>query len=86
MARPQAAEDLSELGDAFCRFITIKLYTAICFCFPLGNASSKDQIIAKLEEALEAISAGFPWLAAQVVIEGGSSKMIGLEKTSRLIV
>jgi hypothetical protein len=58
----------------------------------LEDASSQSHIINTLAKGLERLSVGFPWLAGQVINEGvaegstGFSKIITLDKTSRLIV
>lgn len=92
MDKPRIAKDLSEYQDFFGHLIKLRLYTPICLCFPLQDASSKSQIIDTLTKGLERLSISFPWLAGQVISEGategntGLPKIIPLDKTSRLIV
>jgi hypothetical protein len=92
MDKPRMANDLSEYEDVFGHLIKMNLYTPICLCFPLQDASSQSQIIDTLTQGLEQLSISFPWLAGQVIFEGGAegnirlSKIIPLDKTSRLIV
>jgi trichothecene 3-O-acetyltransferase len=70
----------------------LKLYTQICFCFSVADASSHSAIINTLTNGLERVSVSFPWLAGQVVNEGsgegnsGIFKFKPLEKTPRLVV
>ena len=84
-------KDLSEYQDVIGQ-LTQKLYTPICLCFPLQDASSRSQIIDTLTKGLERLSTSFPWLAGQVISEGGAEgntgrpKIIPLDKTIRLIV
>lgn len=86
------AKDLSEYQDVLGQLIPTKLYTPICLCFPLQDASLQTQIIDTLTKGLERLSMSFPWLAGQVISEGlaegntGLSKIIPLKKTSPLIV
>jgi trichothecene 3-O-acetyltransferase len=92
MDKPRMAKDLSEYQDVLGQLITLNLYTPICLCFPLQDASSQSQIIDTLIKGLERLSVSFPWLAGQVISEGVAegntrlSKIIPLDKTSRLIV
>ncbi len=85
------AKDLSEYQDVLGQ-LAQKLYTPICLCFPLQDASSQPQIIDTLTKGLERLSISFPWLAGQVISQGraegntGRPKIIPLDKTSRLIV
>ena len=88
------ANDISEHQDILGQLIRVNLYTPVCLCFPLQDASSKSQIIIDtLTQGLERLSVSFPWLAGQVIREGvgegntGRSKIVPLEnKTIRLIV
>lgn len=69
-----------------------RLYTQVCFCFSVAEASSHLKITTTLRNGLEQLSASFPWVAGQVVNEGasegisGTFKIVPLEKTPRLIV
>lgn len=86
------AKDLSEYQDVLGQLIKVKLYTPICFCFPLEHASSQSRIVDTLNQGLERLSVSFPWLAGQVIGEDiaegatGLFKIVPLDKTSRLIV
>jgi hypothetical protein len=92
MDKPRMAKDLSEYQDVFGHLIKLRLYTPICLCFPLQDAFSQSQIIDTLTKGLERLSVSFPWLAGQVISEGAAegntelSKIVPLDKTSRLIV
>lgn len=84
----------NEHQDILGQLIRVNLYTPICLCFPLQDASSQSQIIDTLTKGLELLSISFPWLAGQVIREDvaegntGRSKIIALgdNKTIRLIV
>ncbi|KAJ3530249.1 hypothetical protein NM688_g7735 [Phlebia brevispora] len=70
----------------------LAIYTQICSCFSVPDASAHTTIISRLTAGLERLSASFPWVAGQVVNEGkseGSSgvfKIKALEKIPRLVV
>src|SRR5271155_5698197 len=91
MDTPRMSKDLSEYQDVIGQ-LAQKIYTPVCLCFPLRDASSQSQIIDTLTKGLERLSVSFPWLAGQVIIEGGADgntgrpKIIPLDKTSHLIV
>ena len=92
MEKARRAKDLSEYQDIFSPLLMPKLYTPICLCFPLQDASSQSQIVDNLTKGLERLCINFPWLAGQVISESttegntGLSKIIPLDKISRLIV
>ncbi|KAI0132443.1 transferase family-domain-containing protein [Xylariales sp. AK1849] len=46
-----------------------KLYTQICFCYPLANTISHESVISTLTKGLERLTESFPWVAGQVVNE-----------------
>ena len=68
------------------------LYTQICICFPLPDASSHATIVDTLTSGLERLSASFPWVAGQIINEsddGGKSevsRMKPLDKIPLLVV
>ncbi|KAI9682043.1 MAG: hypothetical protein M1817_000097 [Caeruleum heppii] len=71
----------------------LQIYTQICFCFALSDASSHPAIIETLTNGLDRLFGSFPWLAGQVVNEGsgpgntGTFKIRSLDKTvPRLVV
>lgn len=54
----------------------LRIYTQICFLFPVLDGSSKPAIIDTLITGLDRLAASFPWLAGDVVnggLEEGSS-------------
>lgn len=69
-----------------------KLYTQICLCYTVPDASSQSAIVNTLTAGLERLCASFPWIAGQVVNEGaqpgntGIYKIKPLEQTPRLVV
>lgn len=83
MHGPALNDDIDILGIG----MPLKLYTQICLCFPLADASSHPTIINTLTNGLERLSASFPWLSGQVVNEGsGIFKIRPLERIPRLVV
>ena len=54
-----------------------EVYTQLCFCYALSNASSQTAIIATLIRGLERLTASFPWVAGQVINEGASEGNTG---------
>jgi hypothetical protein len=65
-----------------------RLYTQLCFCFPLSDLSPEplSAIISLLNTGLETLSASFPWTAGQVIHEAGIFKIVPLEKIPSLII
>ncbi|KAG5663584.1 hypothetical protein KAF25_001520 [Fusarium avenaceum] len=63
-------------------FFTIN--TQICFCFCLTHTSSQTSIIQTLNEGLERLYAGFPWLACEVINEGSGEDNTGIYKFKAL--
>jgi len=84
----QSGYDLDVLGQQ----PSLKIYTQICLCFPVADASSHSAIIKTLTNGLERLSASFPWLAGKVVNEGscegntGVFKIKPFEKIPRLVI
>lgn len=70
----------------------LKIYTQICFCFPMAEDVSHSAIINTLTNGLERLTASFLWIAGQVVNEGASEDSTGvfkikpLERIPRLVV
>ncbi|KAJ3516964.1 hypothetical protein NLJ89_g789 [Agrocybe chaxingu] len=60
------------------------LYTQICCCFSVADASSHSAIINTLTNGLERLSASFPWVAGQVVNEGSGEGKSGIFKIAPL--
>lgn len=92
MSEPTTANDLNDRLDVLGQLPLFKIYTQICFCFPVADASSHSAIINTLTNGLERLSASFPWVAGKVVNEGsgpgnsGIFKIQPLEKIPRLVV
>ncbi|MCJ1473511.1 hypothetical protein MMC13_002162 [Lambiella insularis] len=79
MEKPRVAKDLNEYQDSiFGHLINMRLYTPLCLCFPLQDASAQPKIIKTLTEGLERLSASFPWLAGQVVDQTSADGLPGL--------
>ncbi|KAI9842074.1 MAG: hypothetical protein M1837_007499 [Sclerophora amabilis] len=97
MRGPAMSKDLDDylddLGlDVLGQQPLLKIYTQICFCFSVADASSHSAIISTLKSGLVRLSASFPWLTGQVVNEGsgevnsGVFKIRALENLPRLVV
>ncbi|MCJ1246356.1 hypothetical protein MMC30_003563 [Trapelia coarctata] len=92
MHGPAIRKNVNEYLDVLGQQPLFKLYTQICFCFAVADASSHSAIINTLTNGLERLSASFPWLAGQVVNEGpdegnsGIFKIKPLENIPRLVV
>jgi len=92
MHGPAIVKDLNDYLDVLGQQSLLKIYTQICFCFSVADASSHSAIINTLTNGLERLSASFPWLAGKVVNEGsgegnsGTFKIKPLEKIPRLVV
>jgi trichothecene 3-O-acetyltransferase len=92
MHGPAIVKDLNDYLDVLGQLSLLKIYTQICFCFSVADASSHSAIINTLTNGLERLSASFPWLAGKVVNEGsgegnsGIFKIKPLEKIPRLVV
>ncbi|KAK9384316.1 transferase family-domain-containing protein [Lipomyces mesembrius] len=92
MHGPALVEDLDDYLEVFGQQPGLNIYTQLCFCFPVADASSHSAIINTLTNGLERLSASFPWVAGQVVNEGsgegnpGIFKIKPLEKIPRLVL
>ena len=68
------------------------IYNQLCFCYSLADDASRSTIVSTLTRGLERLTAGFPWLAGQVVIKGAAEghsdiiKVAPFEKIPRLVV
>ncbi|RHZ55319.1 uncharacterized protein CDV56_104691 [Aspergillus thermomutatus] len=78
--------------DILANLPLLKLYTQICLCYPVADASSHPAIIDTLKRGLERLSSSFPWVAGQIVNEGASEGNTGvfkikpLDRVPRLVV
>lgn len=93
MPEPATVTDLNDCYlDVLGQQPLLKIYTQICCCFPVVDASSHSAIINTLTNGLERLSASFPWLAGQIVNEGSGEGNSGIfkikpwEKIPRLVV
>ncbi|MCJ1270779.1 hypothetical protein MMC22_010676 [Lobaria immixta] len=92
MDSPATGKDLDECLDVLGQLPSLNIYTQICFCFSVADASSHSAITSTLANGFERLSTSFPWIAGQVVNEGsgvGNSdifKIKPLEETPRLVV
>lgn len=62
----------------------LPIYTQICFCFPVDDASTYPQLIKTLEAGLARICAAFPWLGGHVANEGATIGNTGVFKIKDL--
>ncbi|KAJ9641809.1 O-acetyltransferase dmxR13 [Coniosporium tulheliwenetii] len=92
MDGPAIVNDLDDYLDVLGQQPLLKIYTQICFCSSVADASSHSAIVNTLTTGLERLSASFPWIAGKVVNEGsdegntGIFKIKPLEKIPRLVV
>lgn len=63
---------------------SLDIYTQICLCFPVADATTYPAIIKTLTNGLERLSASFPWVAGQVVNEGSGKGNTGMFKIKPL--
>jgi hypothetical protein len=70
----------------------MRLYTQICFCYPITDPSSHPIIIDTLKNGLHRLVESFPWLGGQVVHEGAGEgnqetyKIVPLKNFTHLVV
>ena len=80
MHEAAAIVQLDDYLDVFGQQPNINIYTQICLCFPLADASSDSTVINTMTNGLERLTASFPWLAGQVVNEGSCRGNSGVFK------
>ena len=80
MHGPATVKDLSEDLDIFGQQPLLNIYTQICLCFSVADASSHSAIITTLTRGLERLSASFPWLAGKLINEGAGEGNSGIFK------
>lgn len=78
MHGPATVKDLNDYLDVLGQQVLYKLYTQMCFCFSVADASLHSAIINTLTNGLERLSASFPWLAGQIVNEGSGEGNSGI--------
>ena len=76
--------DLDGDLDIFGQQPSMNVYTQLCFCFSVVDASSHSAIINKLTNGLKRLSASFPWIAGQLVNEGSTKGNSGVFKVKAL--
>ncbi|KAG7099844.1 hypothetical protein E1B28_001651 [Marasmius oreades] len=87
-----AVNDLDVSLDILGQQPLLKIYTQICLCFPVSDASSHTVFIETLKSGLERLTSSFPWVAGQLVSEPsgkGSSEIFKIKtfgQTPRLVV
>ena len=87
MHEPAIVADLDKHLDIFGQQPSIDIYTQICSCYSVPDASLESTIIDRLVSGLQRLYASFPWLAGEVINEGSSEGNSGnfKIKTSRAI-
>ncbi|KAJ4346534.1 uncharacterized protein N0V89_010465 [Didymosphaeria variabile] len=65
-----------------------RLYTQLCFCFPLPNCPRRtENTITHLQNGLNVLTSNFPWVAGQVIqADDGAFTIVPLEKSPKLRV
>ncbi|WEW54730.1 hypothetical protein PRK78_000155 [Emydomyces testavorans] len=84
MHGPALVENLNDELNILAQLPLLNIYTQICCCFPVADASSQAAIINTLTNGLERMCASFPWLAGQVVNEGSGENSSGIFKIKPL--
>jgi hypothetical protein len=70
--------------DIFGQQPRLNIHTQICLCFAMPDGVAQSTIVSKLTTGLQRLTAGFPWVAGQVVVEGSSAGNSGVFKIREL--
>ncbi|KAH0591653.1 hypothetical protein MHUMG1_10609 [Metarhizium humberi] len=70
--------------DIFGQQPRLNIHTQICLCFAVPSHVAQSAIVSTLTSGLERLSASFPWVAGQVVVEGASAGNTGVFKIKEL--
>ncbi|KFG83046.1 putative trichothecene 3-O-acetyltransferase [Metarhizium anisopliae] len=70
--------------DIFGQQPRLNIHTQICLCFAMPSHVAQSAIVSTLTSGLERLSASFPWVAGQVVVEGASAGNTGVFKIKEL--
>ncbi|KAI4155885.1 MAG: hypothetical protein LQ340_000665 [Diploschistes diacapsis] len=84
MLEPNGITELDDVLDILGQQALLKIYTQICLCFPVVDASSYSSLIDTLIIGLERVSRSFPWVAGQVISEGSGEGNTGIFKIKPL--
>jgi hypothetical protein len=79
-----AVSDVDVCLDIFGQQPRLNIYTQLCLCFSLPEDFSHSLVINKLTSGLERLTAGFPWVAGQVICEESSHGNTGVFKIKPL--
>lgn len=60
--------DFPELQDLLGPLVKLRVYTHICYCFPLPDRSDLPRIIQTLQDGYARLCHHLPWLTGQIVI------------------
>ncbi|PNP42134.1 hypothetical protein TGAMA5MH_05815 [Trichoderma gamsii] len=70
--------------DIFGQQPRLNIHTQICLCFSTPIDVAQSTIVKTLATGLQRLTAGFPWVAGQVVVEGSSAGSSGVFKIREL--
>ncbi|QYT00172.1 hypothetical protein H0G86_007270 [Trichoderma simmonsii] len=70
--------------DIFGQQPRLNIHTQICLCFAMPDGVAQSTIVSTLESGLRRLTASFPWIAGQVVVEGDGPGNSGVFKIKEL--
>ncbi|KAL7952705.1 transferase family domain-containing protein [Trichoderma compactum] len=70
--------------DIFGQQPRLNIYTQLCLCFAMPEGVAQSTIVGTLESGLQRLTASFPWIAGQVVVEGYGTGNSGVFKIGEL--
>ncbi|KAL6787397.1 transferase family domain-containing protein [Trichoderma sp. SZMC 28012] len=70
--------------DIFGQQPRLNIHTQICLCFAMPDDVAQSTIVSTLESGLRRLTASFPWVAGQVVVEGNCAGNSGVFKIKEL--
>lgn len=70
--------------DIFGQQPRLNIHTQICLCFAMPDGVAQSTIVSTLESGLRRLTASFPWVAGQVVVEGDGPGNSGVFKVKEL--
>lgn len=70
--------------DIFGQQPRLNIHTQICLCYAMPNDVAQSTIVNTLTSGLQRLTASFPWVAGQVVVEGSGDGSSGVFKIKEL--
>ncbi|EHK21981.1 uncharacterized protein TRIVIDRAFT_151414 [Trichoderma virens Gv29-8] len=70
--------------DIFGQQPRLNIHTQICLCFAMPNDVEQSTVMSTLTSGLQRLTASFPWVAGQVVVEGSGAGSSGVFKIKEL--